>query len=145
MQEHSRLQRIGRFGTNTSNAIRICALVLLLAGCDPTPAPPPPATNTANQSIAAQWALSWVPSNLPPSEACHMNVTVAATGDITTTDFHGLQGPQKGMGTINGSTLNITVAGYAFTGTLDSSGKTATGTMTNQNTGEVTPGTATRV
>jgi hypothetical protein len=74
-----------------------------------------------------------------------MNVTLAGNGDIVTTDFHGLQGPQKGTGAINGSTLTIAVSGYQFAGTLDSSGKTATGTMTNQTTGEVTPGTATRV
>lgn len=74
-----------------------------------------------------------------------MNVTLAASGDIVTTDFHGLQGPQKGTSAINGPTLTIAVAGYTFTGTLDSAGKTATGTMTNLTTGEITPGTATRV
>ena len=143
MQEQKRHPGMGRLGINTSSLIRICALVLLLAGCNGSDSAPPPTTNT-NQSVAGQWALSWVPANLPPSEACHMSVTLAANGDITATDFHGLQGPQKGTGSINSPTLAIMVAGYAFTGTLDSSGKTATGTMTNLTTGETTPATATR-
>jgi len=149
MQEPNQHSGTGWFRMYPSALVRISVMILLFAGCNGGDSAPPPPTTTStvsqNTNVAGQWALSWVPANLSPSEACHMNVTLAPTGDIVTTDVHGLQGPQKGTSTIKGQALTIVVAGYTFNGTLDSSGKTATGTMTNLNSGEVTPGSATRV
>ncbi len=97
---------------------------LLIGGCLDNGTP-------QNTAIAGKWQVACQPVN----EDCpNFSISFSADGDITDFVLNGHKGPQRGTGEIVDATLFFRVgisATYQFSGKLDGSGGSASGTMTN--------------
>ncbi len=102
----------------------VASASLLIGGCfnDDTP---------QNTAIAGNWQVACQPVN---NDCPNFSISFSADGDITDFVLNGHQGPKRGTGEIVNATLSFRVGvigTYQFSGKLDGSGGSASGTMTN--------------
>ena len=102
----------------------VAGTVLLVAGCSDDVTP-------QNTDIAGMWSVVCMPVN----EDCpNFAIGFSANGDITQLDIDGNDGVQRGNGEIVEGVMSFRIGrgpAYVFQGTLDGSGRSATGTVTN--------------
>lgn len=105
-------------------AVVVACAGLVIGGCNDDVTP-------QNTAIAGNWQVACQPVN----EDCpNFAISFAANGDITEVDLDGHRGPQRGTGEIVDATLFIRIGVgtvYQFKGKLDGGGRSASGTMTN--------------